>query len=54
MSELVDDLERTILDLSLKVRESVLASNAHAGVDWAAALESACAAYDYVNETENR
>jgi hypothetical protein len=52
MSDLTDDLERTILDLSLKVRESVLASNAHAGVDWATALESACAALETVKDEE--
>jgi hypothetical protein len=52
MSELVDHITTTAIDLSQKVRESVLAGNAHAAVDWSAALENTCAAIETVKDEE--
>jgi hypothetical protein len=52
MSDLTDDITTTAIDLSQKVREAILAGNAHAAVDWATALENTCAALETVKDEE--
>lgn len=49
----VRDVETTVVDLSAKVRESVLAGNAAGATDWASALRDACAALRDLEEIED-
>lgn len=49
-AEIERDLATSVLDLSAKVREAVLAGNAGGAVEWAGALRDATAAWREVAE----
>jgi hypothetical protein len=51
-AEIADHIGTTAVDLSTKIREAILAGNAGAAVDWAAALRDTAVAFAEVTDEE--